>query len=187
MIRYALMSLPLLIAAGSACAQESPVVHDAEFNVLEAQNGERWRAEDEAIDARLAEIREKNGGKPPNIIYILLDDVGFGELGMPNLSVTRGYKTPTLDALAREGLSLQRMYTEPSCTPTRVAMMTGRHPVRTRNTRSEDVARWRWPAGRGGHHRRVTQRSRLRHVSRGQVAHGRHRRGIRPQAGVHAC
>jgi arylsulfatase len=57
--------------------------------------------------------------------------VGFGEIGMDELSVIRGYKTPNMAALAKEGLSLQRMYSEPSCTPTRVAMMTGRHPVRT--------------------------------------------------------
>ncbi len=39
--------------------------------------------------------------------------------------------SPEIDALARAGLSLKRMYTEHSCTPTRVAMMIGRHPVRT--------------------------------------------------------
>ena len=50
---------------------------------------------------------------------------------MDDLSVIRGYKTPHMSTLAKEGLSLQRMYTEPSCTPTRVALMTGRHPVRT--------------------------------------------------------
>ena len=83
------------------------------------------------IDQRLAEFRERNGGKPPNIVYILLDDLGFGEIGMPDLAVIRGYKTPNLDALAESGMSLQRMYTEPSCTPTRVAFLTGRHPIRT--------------------------------------------------------
>jgi arylsulfatase len=123
--------IALCTSLGAAKAQEGKIVHDAEYNILEAQNGERWQAEDQAIDARLAEIRERNGGKPPNIIYILLDDVGFGEIGMPELSVIRGYKTPHIDAFAKEGLSLQRMYTEPSCTPTRVAMMTGRYPVRT--------------------------------------------------------
>ena len=50
---------------------------------------------------------------------------------MDELSVIRGYKTPNMTNLAKEGLSLQRMYTEPSCTPTRVAMMTGRYPTRT--------------------------------------------------------
>ena len=122
-----------LLVAGN---QTSPVLaedimHDAEYYILAAQNGERWAADNQKIDARLAEIRKKNGGKPPNIVYILLDDLGFGEIGMPDMSVVRGYNTPNINDFAREGMSLQRMYTEPSCTPTRVAMMTGRYPVRT--------------------------------------------------------
>jgi len=107
------------------------IVHDAEYTIIEAQNGKAWAADDKTIDKKLADIRKKNGGKPPNIIYILLDDVGFGEIGMDELSVIRGYKTPNMTNLAKESLSLQRMYTEPSCTPTRVAMMTGRYPTRT--------------------------------------------------------
>ena len=122
----------LAIALSSATAvAANQIVHDAEYYVLEAQHGEKWSADDNKIDKKLAEVRKKNGGKPPNIVYILLDDVGFGEIGMDELSVIRGYKTPNMDAFAKEGLSLQRMYSEPSCTPTRVAMMTGRHPVRT--------------------------------------------------------
>jgi arylsulfatase len=107
------------------------IVHDAEYYIIEAQHGEKWAADDKKIDKKLAEFRKKNGGKPPNIVYILLDDVGFGEIGMDELSVIRGYKTPNMDAFSKEGLSLQRMYSEPSCTPTRVAMMTGRYPNRT--------------------------------------------------------
>jgi arylsulfatase A-like enzyme len=121
----------ILAAVVAAPAYGADIIRDAEYYILEAQNGKKWRADDKLIDVKLAELRKKNGGKPPNIIYILLDDLGFGEIGMPDMSVTRGYKTPNLDALAKEGLSLQRMYTEPSCTPTRVAMMTGRLPVRT--------------------------------------------------------
>ena len=123
--------VPLLLAgAGMAHAQDQ-IIHDAEYAIIESQNGEAWAADDKAIDEKLAEIRKKNSGKPPNIVYILLDDVGFGEIGMDELSVIRGYKTPNITALAREGLSLQRTYSEPSCTPTRVAMMTGRYPTRT--------------------------------------------------------
>jgi arylsulfatase len=107
------------------------IIHDAEYYISAAQNGERWAADDLAIEARLAEIRARNGGKPPNIVYILLDDLGFGEIGMPDLSVVRGYNTPHINTLAKQGLSLQRMYTEPSCTPTRVAFLTGRYPIRT--------------------------------------------------------
>ena len=114
-----------------AMSNMDAIVHDAEYTILEAQHGERWATEDTEIDAMLAEIREKNGGKPPNIVFILLDDLGFGEIGMPNLDVIRGYSTPNISDFADEGLSLMRMYTEPSCTPTRVAMMTGRLPNRT--------------------------------------------------------
>lgn len=124
------MGLLLLTGAEVANAQD-PIIHDAEYSIIEAQNGQVWAADDVAIDKKLAEIRKKNGGKVPNIVYILLDDVGFGEIGMDELSVTRGYKTPNLSAFAKEGLSLQRTYSEPSCTPTRVAMMTGRYPTRT--------------------------------------------------------
>jgi len=95
------------------------------------QNGEKWTTDDVAIDLRLAELRKANDRRPPNIVYILLDDVGYGEIGTPELTPSRGYSTPNIDAFARSGLTLGRMYSEPSCTPTRVAMMTGRLPVRT--------------------------------------------------------
>ncbi|MCP4767160.1 MAG: sulfatase-like hydrolase/transferase [Gammaproteobacteria bacterium] len=119
------------IVGAQAQAAEQPLIHDAEHYVLLAQNGEKWQADDKAIAAKLAEIRNKNGGKPPNIVYILLDDLGYGEIGTPGLTPSRGYSTPNIDALASEGLTLMRMYSEPSCTPTRVAMMTGRYPIRT--------------------------------------------------------
>ena len=130
---YIVLAMLMLALPQLSCAQakKGEIQHDAEYAILEAQNGEAWAADDRAIDKKLAEIRNKNGGKPPNIVYILLDDVGFGEIGMDELSVIRGYKTPNLSAFAEEGLSLQRTYSEPSCTPTRVAMMTGRYPIRT--------------------------------------------------------
>ena len=117
------------VTAFSVMARD--VVHDAEYYVIEAQHGERWAADDKVIAQKLGDYKRNNGNKPPNIIYILLDDLGFGELGMPGLDVIRGYSTPNLNQLANSGMSLQRMYTEPSCTPTRVAFLTGRHPIRT--------------------------------------------------------
>lgn len=122
------MTLALLIAP--AHAQDAPIFHDAEYYILQAQNGEKWAEEDTALDAALAEIRERNSGKPPNIFYILIDDIGFGDLGSATLNAIRGYKTPAINELASEGMRLARMYTEPSCTPTRVAFMTGRQPHR---------------------------------------------------------
>lgn len=123
----ALLALLTAIALPAA-AQE--LVHDAEFYILQKQNAEKWQAEDEEINAKLAEFKEKNGGKPPNIFYILIDDIGFGDLGSKTLNSIRGYETPSINKIAREGMRLSRMYTEPSCTPTRVAFMTGRQPHR---------------------------------------------------------
>ncbi len=107
------------------------IIHDGEFNYIKAQHGEKWAKQDKTIDAKLAEIRKNNGGKRPNILYILVDDVGFGDFGIPELNYVRGTKTPNINKLADQGVSLMRMYTEPSCTPTRVAMMTGRYPIRS--------------------------------------------------------
>ena len=124
--------VPILILLNMAqpILAEDKIVHDAEYYILEAQNGEKWAADNKIIDEKLAEFQNKNGGKPPNIFYILIDDIGFGDLGSETLNSIRGYKTPSINKLAREGMRLSRMYTEPSCTPTRVAFMTGRQPYR---------------------------------------------------------
>jgi arylsulfatase len=106
------------------------IIHDAEYYILQEQNGKAWEIEDKAIDQELATFRKKNGGKPPNIFYILIDDIGFGDLGSKTLNYIRGYETPSINKIARQGTRLSRMYTEPSCTPTRVAFMTGRQPYR---------------------------------------------------------
>ncbi len=132
-----ILAVPLLLAALPVWSQDAPIIRDAEYKILEVQNGEAWASDDQEIDSKLAKLREKNGGKPPNIVYILLDDVGFGEISMDELSVIRGYKTPNMTAMANDGLSMMRMYTEPSCTPTRVAMMTGRYPTRTGTTEAK--------------------------------------------------
>lgn len=120
-----LSTMPMVAAQG-----QSGIVHDAEYYILQAQNAEKWAAEDRGLNEALAAFREKNGGKPPNIFYVLIDDIGFGDLGSESLNSIRGYKTPAINQFAREGMRLARMYTEPSCTPTRVAFMTGRQPYR---------------------------------------------------------
>ena len=109
---------------------EDSIIHDGEFEFLRQQYGDKWDAEDKEIDTMLAEIRAKNSGKRPNILYILIDDVSFGQMGNRTMNYVMGVRTPEINKFADEGLSLMRMYTEPSCTPTRAAMLTGRHPVR---------------------------------------------------------
>ena len=119
------------LSATSLYSQDkSKIVHDAEYYIIEAQNGEQWAKDDISIDKKLEKFRKGNDGKPPNIVYILIDDVGFGDMGIPELNAVRGYKTPHINKLATESMRFVRMYTEPSCTPTRVAFMTGRQPHR---------------------------------------------------------
>ncbi len=94
------------------------------------KNAVKWAAEDDKINAKLAAL-EKKFGKKPNIIYILADDVGWGELGWQGGGKHRGTPTPELDTMAAEGMRFWSAYAEPSCTPSRIAINTGRHPVRT--------------------------------------------------------
>ncbi|MHC4908241.1 MAG: sulfatase-like hydrolase/transferase [Planctomycetota bacterium] len=125
-----LATLFLAILTPPAATRGQSIVHDGEYEFVASQHAEAWAKEDREVDARLARIREGNGGKPPNILYILIDDVSFGQMGNPAMNHVMGIRTPRINAFAREGLSLMRMYTEPSCTPTRAAFLTGRHPVR---------------------------------------------------------
>jgi len=126
--RIATPILFLLAVVPQAVAQEA-IVHDAEYYILDAQNGERWAVEDEALDARLAELRERYGA-PPNIIHFMFDDQPLMAFGDPLYQKIRGYETPRMNTLAEEGMLFARMYTEPGCTPTRSAVTTGQHPIR---------------------------------------------------------
>jgi arylsulfatase A-like enzyme len=118
-------------ATNGLAEKNTKIVHDTEYYILEAQNGEQWAKDDKVVDEKLAEFRKKNGNKPPNILYILIDDLGFGDMGIPELNAIRGYRTPSMNKFADQGMRFARMYTEPSCTPTRAAFMTGRLAVRT--------------------------------------------------------
>src|SRR5215468_5397275 len=66
-------------------------------------------------------------GNKPNIVFVLLDNVGWGDLGV------YGGMTPTprIDKLASEGTRFNGYYVEAQCTPTRSAIMTGRQSVRS--------------------------------------------------------
>jgi arylsulfatase A-like enzyme len=67
--------------------------------------------------------------KKPNIIFIMVDDMGYADLGCYGSTIN---KTPSIDQMAREGVKLTQAYTAaPVCTPSRTAFMTGRYPART--------------------------------------------------------
>ena len=68
-------------------------------------------------------------GSPPNIVVILADDLGYGDLGSYG---TRAIRTPNLDRLAAEGVRFTQFYASASvCSPSRAGLLTGRYPVRT--------------------------------------------------------
>lgn len=67
-------------------------------------------------------------GDRPNVVIIMTDDQGFGDLGIQGHPVL---KTPRIDALAAESATVGAFYVHPVCTPTRAALFTGRHPQRT--------------------------------------------------------
>jgi arylsulfatase len=68
--------------------------------------------------------------KKPNIVFVLADNVGYGDLGAYGGGELRGCPTPRIDQLAREGLRLTQFLVEPACTPSRAALLTGRCSIR---------------------------------------------------------
>ena len=66
----------------------------------------------------------------PNVVFILADNVGYGDLGAYGGGEVRGAPTPRIDQLAREGLRLTQYLVEPGCTPSRAAFMTGQYSIR---------------------------------------------------------
>ncbi len=67
----------------------------------------------------------------PNIIFMMADNLGYGDVGVYGGGELRGAPTPEIDALAREGLRFTQFLVEPGCTPSRAATMTGRYSVRS--------------------------------------------------------
>jgi len=79
-----------------------------------------------------AEAAGGSGQRPPNIILILADDLGWNQVGYHGSSF---YTTPAIDRLAREGMQFRHAYSAaPICSPTRAAILTGRAPARLQLT-----------------------------------------------------
>ena len=102
---------------------------------------------------------------PPNIVIILADDLGYGDLGCYGHPSIR---TPNLDRMAAEGMRFTDFYSAAEvCTPSRAALLTGRYPIRSGMCHDQlprpAAQLGRRPAGRGDHPRRGPQDARLRH------------------------
>jgi arylsulfatase A-like enzyme len=98
-----------------------------------------------SLTALAAEPATDSTPKParsPNLVVILADDLGYGDLGVTGHPQ---HRTPRLDELAASGAHLDDFYvTSPVCTPTRVALLTARHPVRV------GFSTLLWPNSPGG-------------------------------------
>lgn len=68
----------------------------------------------------------------PNIVLVLMDDFGYGEIGSFGGGPLRGAPTPNIDSLADDGFKLTNFNVEAECTPSRASLMTGRYGIRTR-------------------------------------------------------
>jgi arylsulfatase len=126
--------LPCVLLLGSGDALAQSVLSKA-VRTSPSMEPALARPEQEAAAAKkLAELRTKTG-KRPNIVWLVADDMGYGDPGAFGGGAAIGAATPGIDRLAREGLKLTSTYSQPTCTPTRSAILTGRLPVRTGLTR----------------------------------------------------
>jgi len=121
-----LVLIALLMAGGAGTATASPGAH-LETGLVHPEDVAQAQSRLERLRARF--------GRPPNILIFLVDDLGWGDPGVYGGGEAIGAPTPGIDRLAHEGLRLTSVYAQPTCSPTRAALMTGRLPVRSGVTR----------------------------------------------------
>lgn len=129
-----LIAFAVLACAFGASAQEAPAPA-SKLSRATADTGNRQPyihrpEQDAATIQKLADL-EATTGKKPNILILLVDDMGYGDSGAFGGGGMIGAATPVMDELAAEGLKLTSTYSQYTCTPTRAAMYTGRLPART--------------------------------------------------------
>src|SRR5678810_1085965 len=95
----------------------SPPLPDAQF---EGTIGTTWQ---ESTPWWPDAVRPRTDA--PNVVLVLYDDVGFGSFGSYGAEIA----TPTMDALAAQGVRYNNFHVTPLCSPTRASLLTGRNPV----------------------------------------------------------
>jgi arylsulfatase len=129
-------------AAAGALMLTGPMMSSAQTSVLSKavrtsesmEPALSFPAQEQAAQQKLDALRARTG-KRPNIVWFVIDDMGYGDPGCFGGGAAIGAATPNMDRLAHEGLMLTSTYSQPTCTPTRSAILTGRLPVRTGLTR----------------------------------------------------
>jgi arylsulfatase len=124
----------LVVCTGTTVALAQSVLSKAERTSESMEpalvHPEQMAAAQETLDAVFART-----GQRPNIVWLVVDDMGYGDPGAFGGGAAVGAATPNMDRLAAEGLKLTSTYSQATCTPTRSAILTGRLPVRTGLTR----------------------------------------------------
>ena len=65
----------------------------------------------------------------PNVVFLLVDDLGYNDVGYHAKEGGSAIRTPAIDELAKQGVKLENYYVQPLCSPTRSQLMTGRYQV----------------------------------------------------------
>lgn len=130
---YSLIGLVMISTPGVAAAKTSSL-SDAVRIQENIEPAVSRPAQEEEVAEKLAALHKKIG-KRPNVVWMVVDDMGYGDPGVYGGGAAIGAATPSMDRLAHDGLKLTSVYSQPTCTPTRSAMMTGRLPARTGLTR----------------------------------------------------
>ena len=73
---------------------------------------------------------QKNATERPNVVLMLADNVGFGDVSAYNLGIRGGMKTPNIDRIGADGVQFTQFLVEPGCTPSRAGLMTGQYSIR---------------------------------------------------------
>ncbi len=123
LLTFALASLPLMAQDDAGFDRSVKTKENFEAAISRPE-------QDKAVADKLAAF-EKKIGKKPNILWIIVDDMGYGDPGCYGGGAAIGAATPNIDKMAHEGLKLTSCYSQQTCTPTRSAILTGRLPMRT--------------------------------------------------------
>ena len=75
----------------------------------------------------IATGQSRDAAPPPNVIVILMDDMGYGDIGVFG---SKANQTPQIDRLASQGVKATNFYAQPVCTASRASLLTGSYPVR---------------------------------------------------------
>ena len=116
--------LASLLSPLPVVADEEVVPEDANREPAIVHQSQQEEAEDKLL------VFERKLKQKPNFLVFLVDDMGWGDPGAYGGGEAIGAATPNIDRLAKEGLRLTSVYSQPLCTPSRATLLTGRLPVR---------------------------------------------------------